>query len=228
MVLSCCDLLVVLTSHPLTIFCAMLRFSETFNGYPRWLYTSLRSSVVFVAFSLNALVMMSFERYSGTSYPIFHRTSVTKAKLSTLFATLNIVTVLLFSLSFNGFVIPHEVSILIGFTIHFPPMLFFNYKLFMVARKSRRNNKIELLINRTHEQKSFSLQNTSSCVLAVACFVVLFIPALTYVGLRNFSNEEELCLNITNLTGLWAITTSSMNSTFNCLIFYWKNKTMRT
>ena len=105
-------------------------------------------------------------------------------------------------------------------------MLFFNYKLFMVA--SRRNNKIELLINRTHEQKSFSLQNTSSCVLAVACFVVLFIPALTYVGLRNFSNEEELCLNITNLTGLWAITTSSMNSTFNCLMFYWKNKTMRT
>ena len=85
MVLSCCDLLVVLTRHPLTIFCAMLWFSETLNGYPRRLYTSLRSSVVFVAFSLNALVM-SFERYLGASYPIFHRTSVTKAKLSTLFA----------------------------------------------------------------------------------------------------------------------------------------------
>ena len=52
----------------------------------RILYTSLRSSVVFVAFSLNALVIMSFERYLRTSYPIFHRTSVTKAKLSTLFA----------------------------------------------------------------------------------------------------------------------------------------------
>ena len=86
MVLSCCDLLVVLTRHPLTTFCAMLWFSETLNGYPRWLYTSLRSSVVFVALSLNALVIMSFERYLGTSYSIFHRTSVTKAKLSTLFA----------------------------------------------------------------------------------------------------------------------------------------------
>ena len=216
MVLSCCDLHVVLTRHPLKIFCAMLWFSETLNGYPRWLYTSLRSSVVFVAFSLNVLVMMSFERYLGTSYPIFHRTSVTKAKLSTLFAILNITTVFryVFSLSFNDCVISYEVSILIGFTIHFPPMLFFNYKLFMVARKSRRNNKIS-----PTTKKSFFLKNISSCVLAVACFVVLFIPVSTYVGLRKFSNDIELFLNDTTLTGLWTATISSMNSTFSCLIF---------
>ena len=62
MVLSCCDLLVVLTRDPLTIFCAMLWFSETFNGYPNgYLYTSIRSSVVFAPFSLNALVSCNDE-----------------------------------------------------------------------------------------------------------------------------------------------------------------------
>ena len=224
MVLSCCDLLVVLTRHPLTIFCAMLWFSETLNEYPIWLYTSLKSSVVFVAFSLNALVMMSFERYLGTSYPIFHRTSVTKTKLSTLFAILNIVIVILLPLSLlKDFVIPYNVCLSIAFVFYSPPTLFFNYKLFMVARKSRRNNKIS-----PTTKKSFSLKNISSCVLAVACFVVLFIPVLTYVGQTKFSNDKELRLNNTNLTGLWAATISSMNSTFNCLIFYWKNKIMRT
>jgi hypothetical protein len=34
-------------------------------------------------------------------------------------------------------------------------------------------------------------------------------------------------LNNANLAGLWTITTSLMNCTFNCLIFYWKNKVLR-
>ena len=223
MILSCCDLLAVLTSHPLTILCAMLWLTEKFNAYLRWVvFNFVKSTVVFVFISLNALCVMSFERYLATSYPIFHRTSVTKAKLSILFATLNIVIVILFSLSFNDFVIPYDVCIVIRFNIYFLPMLVFNYKLFMVVRKSRRNKKIS-----SATKKSFSLKNGSSCVLAVACFVMLMTPALAYVGLRKFSNEEELTLNKTNLTGLWAMTISSMNSTFNCLIFYWKNKILR-
>ena len=225
MVLSCCDLLVVLTIHPFTILGTILWLTdvEELNVYLRSIYDSLRSSSVFVAFSLNALVVMSYDRYLATSYPIFHQTSVTKTKLSTLFAILNIVSIIVFSLSFKDFVISVEISILIGFNIHFPPILVLNYKTFMIAKKSRRNNEIS-----PSSKKSFSLKNTSSCVLAVACFVVQFIPVLAYVGLRQFSNEDEPTLNDTNLTGMWAITISSMNSTFNCLIFYWKNKILRS
>ena len=225
MVLSCCDLLVVLTTHPFTILGTILWLTDVdeFNVYLRSIYDSLRSSSVFVAFSLNALVVMSYDRYLATSYPIFHQTSVTKAKLSTLFAILNIVSIIVFSLSFKDFVISVEISILIGFNIHFPAMLVLNYKTFMIAKKCRRNNKIS-----PSSKESFPLKNISSCVLAVACFVLLFIPVLTYVGLRQFSNEDERTLNDTNLTGVWAITISSMNSTFNCLIFYWKNQILRT
>jgi hypothetical protein len=34
-------------------------------------------------------------------------------------------------------------------------------------------------------------------------------------------------LNDSELTALWARTFSSMNCTFNCLIFYWKDKFLR-
>ena len=224
MLLSYCDLLVVLTHHPVTILGATLWFTEKIDVYPMWFHNSLRSLPTFVGFSLNALVVMSFERYLATSYAIFHRTCVTKMKLSTLFAILNIVIVILLPLSLlNDFVIPYNVCLSIAFVFYFPPTLFFNYKSFMVARKSRRNNKIA-----PEMKKLFSLKNISSCVLAVACFVVLFAPVLTYVGLRIFSNENKLALNNTTLTGLWAMTIASMNSTFNCLIFYWKNKILRT
>ena len=192
----------------------MLWLTEMFNIYPRWVFNYLKSTAVFVAFSLNALVVMSFERYLATSYPVFYRTSVTKRKLLTLFAVLNIVTVTLVLLCVNEFAISYEVCIFIGFNIYFPPMLAFNCKLFMVAGKSRRNNKIA-----PETKKSFSFKNISSCVLAVACFLVLFTPALAYVGFKRFSKENEHVLNNSNLAGLWAITVSSMNSTFNCLIF---------
>ena len=224
MLLSYCDLLVVLIHHPVTILGATLWFTEKIDVYPMWFHNSFRSSPVFVGFSLNALVVMSFERYLATSYPIIHRTSVTKAKLSTLFAILNIVIVIPLPLSLlNVYVISYNVGLSIAFVFYFPPTLFFNYKSFMVARRSRRNN------NTAPEmKKSFSLKNISSCVLAVACLVVLFAPVLTYVGLRIFSNENKLALNNTTLTGLWARTIASTNSTFNCLIFCWKNKILRT
>ena len=225
MVLSCCDLLAALTSHPLMILGTTLWLTEQFNAYPKWLYISLRSTAVFISFSLNALVVMSFDRYLATSNPIFHRTSVTKMKLSTLFAMLSFVSLILFSLSFDDLVISYELAILTGFFIYVPPMLVFNYKLFMVGRKIRRLNN-----EKAPEEKktSFSLKMISSCVLAVVCCVVLFTPALAYIGLKTFSKEKELNLNNSNLTGLWTITISSMNSTFNCLIFYWKNKILRT
>ena len=222
MVLSCCDLLVVLTRHPLAILDAMLWFTEEFDMYPRWV-NALRSSAIFVVFSLNALVVMSFDRYLATSYPIFHRTSVTKGKLSTLFVILNIVSVILVLLSTNDFVISYEVGFLIRSNIHVLLILFLNYKLFTVAKRSRRNNEIA-----PAKKKSFALKNISSCMLAVACFLVLFAPLMAYVGLKKLSNEKGLTLNNTNVAGLWATTTTSMNSTCNCLIFYWKNKILRT
>jgi hypothetical protein len=223
MVLSCCDLLAVLTGHPLTALHAILFLTGRLDGYTGWAVISTRFSTVFVGFSLLALLVMNFDRYLATYYPIFHRTSVTKGKLLTLLAILSIGEVTLLLLSYNDFVITYQVGLLTFFIIIFLPMLFINYKLFAVARKSRRNKRIS-----PEMKKTFSLKNISSCLLAVACFVVLNIPVFVYIGLSITSTANELTLDNALLAALWASTTTSMNSTCNCSIFYWKNKILRT
>jgi hypothetical protein len=222
MLLSCCDLLVVLTGHPLTALIAMSFLTEKWDAYPGWAANSSRLATIFVGFSLLALLVMNFDRYLATYYPIFHRTSVTKGRLLTLLAILITVEIILMLISFNDFVIPYQVGLLIFIIIIIPPMFFINYKLFAVARKSRGNKRIS-----PEMKKTFSLKNISSCLLAVVCFVVLNIPVFVYIGLTITLTEKEWTLDNAILPGSWASTITSMNSTFNCLIFYWKNKILR-
>ena len=66
-------------------------------------------------------------------------------------------------------------------------------------------------------RKTFSLKSTSSCLLAVACFLVLFISSLVYIGLRLNSNKKELTLDDAHHRGIYAKTIGSMNGTFQLL-----------
>ena len=222
MVLSCCDLLVVLTSHPFAALVAMLWLTGKLDRYPKWAASFLSFMSLLHGFSLLALLVMNIDRYLATYYPIFHRTSVTKRKLLTLLATLIVVELSLYLMYTCGSVISYEVVLLIFLIIILTPMLFINYKLFIIARKSRRNNGIS-----PEMKKTFSLKNISSCLLAVACLVLLSIPIFVYIGLRT-NLKDSSTLNNANIAGLWARTIVPMNSTCNCLIFYWKNKMLRT
>ena len=222
MVLSCCDLLAVITNSPLQALIAILWLTERLDVNARWAHISIKSTRSFLAFSLLALLVMNFDRYLATSYPILHRTSVTKGRLLTLLAILIIVEVILGVLSVNDFVLPMQVHSAIFFCFFIPAMIFINYKLFLVVRKSRRNRRIAPAM-----KKKFSLKNVSSCLLAVACVVVLSIPACVYIGLRITLTETHT-LDMANLAAIWGKTIASMNCTFNCLIFYWKNKVLRT
>ncbi len=221
MVLSCCDLLAVLSGNPLTALIAMLWLTEKLFDYPSWAGILFILSSLSNGFSLFALLVMNFDRYLATYYPIFHRTSVTKGKLLTLLAILSILEILLKLLSET--VISNQAHILTFLIIFFPPMIFINYKLFIIARKSRRNKGISRQI-----KKTLSLKNISSCLLAVACLLVLSIPASVYIGLAINSKGTAMLSDYGNLARLWNRTFFSMNSTCNCLIFYWKNKILRT
>ena len=223
MVLSCFDLLACLTNNPLVALTTMLALTGKLDVYPSWLDISLNLSSLFFGFSILALLVMSIDRYLGTYYPIFHRTSVTKGKLLTLLAILSILQLLLELLSVNNFVISSQTDALILFVMFFPTMIFINYKLFIIAMKSRRNNEIS-----PEMKKTLSLKNVSSCLLASACILVLSIPWSVYIGLGITSKETSTLSDNGNVARLWNRTFLSMNSTCNCLIFYWKNKILRT
>ena len=223
MILSCCDLLVALTNHPLTALLAMLWLTKKMNACPEWLLISVHLPYMLSFSSPLALLVMSVDRYLATHYPLFHRTSVTKGKLLTFFAFLFFIQITVTIMSINDLVIPYQVGLLILGIIFISPMIFINYKLFTVTRKSLYDyNGI------SPEMKKFlSLKNISSCLLVVACLLVLSIPLSVYIVLRLTSKENEKTLDNAGLAALWVATTISMNSTFNCLIFYWKNKILR-
>ena len=218
MVLSCCDLLAVLTNSLPMAVVALLWLTGKLDVNARWPHLILRLAVTFQLFPLLALLVMNFDRYLATSYPIKHRISVTKKRLLTLQAALVIIEVTLVAISTNDAVISSQMHVLILFVLVTPPMLFINYKLFRVIRKSRRN---------TARSKMFSLKNVSSCLLAVVRFMALTIPVFVYAGLMINSAQTTVTLDSSSLTGIWAMMIASMNSSFNCLIFYWKNKTLR-
>jgi hypothetical protein len=198
----------------------MSRLTEKLDVNVRWPHIFLNATSTLLVFSLFALLVMNFDRYLATSYPIFHRTSVTKGRLLTLLAVLIIVEVILGAMSGN---ISYHLHCLILFILVTPAMLFINYKLFLVVRKSRKNKRIS-----PEMKKTLSLKNKSSCLLVVACVVVISIPWCVYIGLRVNSLETKNTLDNANLVWMWALTISLMNCTLNCLIFYWKNKVLRT
>ena len=201
MVLSCCDLLTLLTNSPFMALLAMSWLTGKVDVNARWPHISLCSTRIFLVFSLFALWVMSFDRYLATSYPIFHRTSVTKGRLLTLLAILIIIAITLNVMSLNDFVISYQLHSVIFSIFLIPPMLFINYKLFLVVRKSHRNKRIS-----PEMKKRLSLKNISSCLLAVACLVVISIPWCVYIGLRINSPETKETLDNANLAGFWALT----------------------
>jgi hypothetical protein len=58
----------------------MLWLNGKVDVIPGWANISLNLSSTFLVISFIALLVMNFDQYLATSYPIFHRTSVTKEK----------------------------------------------------------------------------------------------------------------------------------------------------
>ena len=213
--LSCCDLLVVSTKHPLTALAVMLWLTEKINVYPGWLLVLDRLTDTFVGFSRLAIMVMSIDQYLATLCPLFHRASVTKGKLLTLSTFLFFIQITVTAISINDLVISSQIGLIILGIIFIFPMLFINYKLFTIAWKRRRNFGIS-----SDMKKSFSVKNISGCLLVVACLLVLSIPLSVYIVLRLTSKERKNALDNAGLAALWTITAFSMNSTLNCLIFF--------
>jgi uncharacterized membrane protein len=141
MVLSCCDLLAVLTNNPLLAFITISWLTGKLDVNARWPHVSLSSTSIFLVFSLFALLVMNFERYLASSYLSSNIRNEGKT-FNSILATLIIVQVTLTVMSVNDFVISRQVHAIIISILFIPAMLFINYKLFLVVRKSRKDKRI--------------------------------------------------------------------------------------
>ena len=225
MVVSVSDFFVVITNYP-TLILRLVWWLKQENSLLNIELIYDHISNAFISVSMMALLVMSIERYIGAYYPFFHRTSLTRRKLLTLLAVFSLVTITLDSISVNDWITSFAVTLGILFLIVFPPFLFFNYKLFMISRKvrrdlaNRRENTSSSEISRLH----VNLRNISSCILSVGCLAFVFTTAFLYIGF-NFaekpaSENTSIALYLTN-------TVANANSSLNCLIFFWKNDVLR-
>lgn len=219
MVLSCVDVFAIVTNHPRMALFSIVILTESYDLLPTIILYG-RLSSVFFAFSLITLFIMSLERYLSAAFPIFHRKSVTRNRLLTLLAILFASDATLLGISLSGRTFSYEVKVIIFFGILSPLFLLVNIKLFNIARRMRKNHMISPKVTMI-----VKLKNISSCLMAVACLLLILIPSGVYI---IFSLGEELPPAKLVLSQTWAGTILSMNSTLNCLIFFWKNKILRT
>ena len=218
MVLSCFDFLTVITIHTgILVFliswlrkdCVLLPKIETY----------LRIASVFLALSMLVLLVMSLERYLGAYYPVFHRTSVTRRRLLTLLAILLIPSAVMHISSNNGVIISVIAFRLIFMSLYFPPFMFVNVKLFTMARKVNRERAVS-----PGTETALKFKNISTGLWMVTCLMLLYIP-FSFVIAFTLTEKSS---NTLKLFYIWTLTYITINSTLNSLIFFWKNKVLRT
>ena len=219
MVLSCFDLVAVVTNHSGMLLYLISWLREELDLLSK-MKISLHISAVFLVFSFLALFVMSIERYLGAYYPIFHRTSVTRRRLLTLLAILLIPLAFMYIISRNGLVIPVVAFELIFMALFLPPFMFVNFKLFIIARKVHRKR----VISPAGTKTTMNFKTISTGLWMVACLMLLYIPFSFVIAFTLVEKSS----NTLRLSYIWALTCITMNSTLNSLIFFWKNKVLRT
>ena len=229
LILSCFDLAVVVVTHPFLIVSTICFSLEKIDATRE----NTRISVSFILYGLSmiALFTLNVERFLAITCPFFHQTSVTKARLVCFEAFLIVVLVGLSPHYFS-----HRSFANIVAAIFLPLFLllfvYSNYKLFVIAKSKRRNDRIVRLtaeisiVDKNVKKQILNLKNISTCFLAISCFFLCFLPQIGYSTLRLASDATSPRKQVF-FFHLWSSTFATMNSTCNCLIFFWRNSILR-
>ena len=224
LVLSCFDLAVVIITHPFLITSTIYYSCEETQMF----LEDVRDWISFIlcGFSMTALFTLNFERFFALTCPYFHQTSVTKTRLvcfQTILTTIIIGLSPLVHLTSIGGEVFAAVFILLLLSL----LVYGNYKMFKIAKSKSADVTVASSTARPVEESRtksiLNLKNVSTCSLVVACFFSCSCPLLIYLILVCFAYDKKELL----LFNLWSCTLVSMNSTLNCVIFFWRNSIMR-
>jgi hypothetical protein len=106
-----------------------------------------------------------------------------------------------------------------------------NYRMSVIAKSKRASRKIVPIAqtsnNRCGKKRIINLKDISTCSLAVGCYLVCFSPFIVYVASEYFERGVPTYNKKRFLFDLWTNTFFSINSTLNCVIFFWRNSILR-
>ena len=230
-ILACFDLAVVVVIHPLiiigTIFCWL-----SVGVIKDWVWYIY----ILFDFSFYAFLTMTLERYLALVYPFFHKRMVKKSRLMTAFVLFQLPFYILWMLPRKDDrlkVIHYTVD---GFV--FLVICILNIKLFFVVRTLRDRAVITLgsldgsdpearnnLDSNKFKMAFSSLGQISTCLLAVVCLIICYLLFFVYLGVKE--SNRSISEQNTFIIERWAETFGALNSSLNCMIFFYKNSVLR-
>ncbi len=230
LVLSCFDLVVVSTIHPIVL---LVTLSLAFQGYNE-LLLQVATFIVnnLYGFAMFALLTLNLERFLSITRPIFHRTYVTRRRLLSVLALLQLLTVVLSTFCFQELLIPDYIVVNVVLVTLLSLFVYLNCSIFLVAKQHRENNVSNVVSPCSDDRKKkkklilLEFKKAFTCFLAVICFLLCSLPGIVISWLCLAWNTPLYDEKVLHLT-LWMPTISSMNATFNCLILFWKNQLLR-
>ena len=209
LVLTCFDLATVVVCHPLIITSAYIWSTGDYDSGNIYHRVKKYSNILF-HFSFMALLVMNIDRILAVSCPFFHKQNVTRRRLMALLGVF-LVTVLIERVlvyrNFFGIVCYAAEAVFVGALL--VAISFVNCKMYNISRAARREVGAGI----------------STCIVAVACFVLFSAPLLIYSVIQFV--PETLHEDNSMLFSLWASMFVCINSSVNCVIFFWRDRRLR-
>ena len=228
LVVSCFDLAVVATNHPILIFSTILWSMEMYGAEIETARADL--SILLGGFSVCSMFTLNVERLLALTCPFFHHAAVTKRRLVILLVILMSVPVaVLPSLHFDRKKIGNMlIAVCLSFTLF--TFISLNYKMLNIAKSKREVQRVSPtgLTKPRHQEIKIIMKKfktVSTCSLAVGCIFVCFLPGIIF-SLWGFASTAWNDTQVV-LSKFWSNTFSAMNSTLNCVIFFWRNSILR-
>lgn len=230
MVLSSNDLAVVTIAQSLFLFQSVTEILEA----PKCLYKALYqvATVTLAGTSAMTLSVMNIERSLSILRPVFHYVTITKGKCLLILISSWFIVVAVISLRFFWSTLAH-VLIAINVAYICFTSLFTYLSIFYVARNSllsvsRVNNPNNRETPATN-LRSFlrELKTAKTSVLIVSLCLVCYLPTIIIFGIMNRWSANDKTLGTLAQANMWSDTLGFMNSTLNCVIFFWSNRELK-
>ena len=234
MVLSSIDLCTTIIVHPFYLVNSITEITETSKCLYKMFYQT--SAVILSGMSFLTFFVMNIERYLAIAYPFFHKVHITKRRCllsSFLLWLVCVVTGIapIIYLDIQIFVTVLALIVLVG-------TLYIYISIYNLARKQRHlSQQATITLENLKEeptrpepsQKSVSLRDdlvlAKMYFIVVACSFLLNLP--NAIILAVYTERVQTIDDVVQMK-IWTLTFVAMNSTANCVIFFWANKILRS
>ena len=238
MLLSCVDLSVTVIVQPMFLFNSISEI--TANSKCSYKMLSQTLAVWLSGMSTMTFFTLNIERYLSIVHFVFHRNHVTKQKC---LAFLSILWLICTVVAFGPLLsISIDIIITLIASLMCIGTLYMYIAIFAVARQRVHGITQNVVLNESGAASSSNnakqqqpetprnMETTSQdYLLAKTCLLVVFTSVLCHlpnaVLLSGWSEQLNTINTIVHLK-VWTHSLVAINSTLNCLIFFWANKTL--